>query len=121
MWKRQLNFAQECYGRYILYSNFSSDLNKISTYCNANNIKIQFFVPPTHVDLQNKIFQAGLEEVYKDFQKVMMRYPVTNFDYPNALTKNMDNFKDPFHFTEEVAREVIKELFGLKSSDEHQE
>ncbi|HPK04471.1 MAG TPA: hypothetical protein PK908_01095 [Bacteroidales bacterium] len=117
VWKRQLNFAQEVYGRYVYYADFASDLSKIVTYCTSNNIKIHFFVPPTHVDLQNRIYKADLGNEYEDFKHVMMKYPSFNFDIPNTLTENMDNFKDPFHFTEEVSRGVIEKLFNFETNN----
>jgi hypothetical protein len=54
------------------------------------------------------------EERFKnDLQKLGDLY---DFDFPSLLTKNKNNFKDPYHFSDSVGIIVVKELF-IQASD----
>jgi len=39
---------------------------------------------------------------------------VYDFNYPNEITKERNNFSDPFHFRDEVAKTIVEELFKDK-------
>lgn len=112
-WMHQLNVSAN--GFYKLYEypiSYFDELKAISKYCNEKAIKLVFFIPPTHIDLQKKVQYYNLqnnEALFKsDLKKLGDLY---DFDYPSDLTNNKENFKDPFHFTYPISLIVIKELF----------
>ena len=111
VWKRQLSLADYVFSRHLIYTNYQGDIDSIASYCADNNIKLVFFVPPTHTDLQEKINNAGLASENEQFLHYLSKYILYDFNYPNYMTTQIDNFKDPYHFTDEVGKIIIKELF----------
>ena len=112
-WKYQLDVtANRFLATHTYPAGYYESLKKISEYCNKNNIKLVFFIPAGHVEVQKKIpefnMQAGENKFKEDLKKLGDVY---DFNYPNELTKERNNFSDPFHFKDEIARTVIEELF----------
>jgi hypothetical protein len=98
----------------ILYNK----LKEISQYCRSHNIKLILLIPPTHVDLQNKVAVYGLTKQYKKYKKDLSNIAVVaNFDYPNEVTVNKEYFLDPYHFNSDIARLIIKRLVELSHID----
>ena len=66
-----------------------------------------------HIDLQQKANEFNLvsEEIRfrTDLTKLGLIY---DFDYPNELTKNSKNFKDPFHINDSIGEIIIKEIIS---------
>lgn len=116
-WIYQLNtIANEQYGLYEYPSNYYNDLIEISKYCKKNGINLVFFIPPTHIDLQKKVKQFNLQYFDKKFKNDLEKIgDVYDFDYPSDLTKNYNNFHDPYHFTDSIGEIVVKELFAKES------
>lgn len=111
-WKYQLeSSANNFYRAYKYPKRYFTHLLEISNYCDKNNIKLIFFIPPTHVDLQQKVNEFNLvseENIFKsDLSELGVLY---DFDYPNEITKNSDNFTDPFHYNDTIASIVIEEI-----------
>ena len=111
-WKYQLeSSANNFYRNYKYPDHYFEGLLEISDYCKKKNIKLIFFTPPTHIDLQQKVNEFNLvaaEIRFKaDLSKLGLFY---DFDYPNNLTENKDNFKDPFHYNDSIANIVINEI-----------
>lgn len=91
------------------------DLLKISDYCKANNIKLVFFVPPNHVDWQQRITDFGLEKENKVFLDEIGKMGILyNFDVPNEYTEDKKNFFDPMHPKNDSV--VIHTLWGYGPS-----
>jgi hypothetical protein len=88
----------------------------ISNYCNKNSINLVFIIPPSHISLQNKIDEYNLSPQRRQFLSDIKKLSkVYNFNYPNELTINYDNFKDPYHFDpEKVLPLIIEEVWGEK-------
>ena len=111
-WKYQLEIsADKFYRNYEYPKYYHKGLMEISDYCKKNNIKLIFFIPPTHIDLQQKVneFELGAaENVFKtDLEKLGFFY---DFDYDNKMTENENNFSDPFHYNDSIANIVINEI-----------
>ncbi|TMM53878.1 hypothetical protein FEE95_18450 [Maribacter algarum] len=111
-WRYQLeSTANNFYRDYNYPNGFFIQLSAIAEYCDNNNIKLVFFIPPTHVDLQQKVEEFELlpkEHKFKsDLSKLGLFY---DFDYPNKLTKNNNNFLDPFHFNDSIANIIVHEI-----------
>lgn len=110
-WKYEL--AQE--GRYLRdYSypkNYYSELKKISEYCSKNNIKLVFIISPTHIEVQNKISEFKLDKEYEKFKEDIRSFgDLYDFNWPNVITENKDNFLDPLHSIDSVSRIMIREV-----------
>ena len=88
-------------------------MKRISNYCEANNIKLILFIPPTHVDLQQKIKHYKLADMNRKFKSDLASIgDLYDFDYPNQYTRDPENFSDPFHFGIKIKNIVQEELFN---------
>ena len=115
-WKYQIESSANNFYRIWDYpTQYMDQLLQIAKYCKLNNIKLVFFTPPTHIDLQSKVTQFKLvsEELKfkNDLSKLGLYY---DFDYPNEITKNKKLFKDPFHSNDSVTKIVVNEILTRK-------
>lgn len=115
-WKFQLDVtANRFYKNHSYPVNYYESLKKIAASCKAKNIKLVFFIPPSHIDLQNKVQEFNLQKEEDQFKEDLKKLAdVYDFNYPNAITNERTNFSDPFHIVNKTAREVIEELFTGK-------
>ncbi|MBN1182928.1 MAG: hypothetical protein JXB49_11615 [Bacteroidales bacterium] len=110
-WDFQLNRAKMFYEKYAYPDYYSRELAHISEYCKTNGIKLIFYIPPTHIELQKRVKDFHLEKYEFKFKEDLAGTgTVYDFDYPNDITKNKDNFEDPFHFNDSIAKIVKKEI-----------
>ena len=49
----------------------------------------------------------------KSEQELAKMGPVFDFDVPNSLTRNRDNFKDPYHFNSQLGKKIVKVLVDV--------
>ena len=118
-WDYQLNSAaNNVYRIYKYPQSYFDELELIKQYCTKNNIELVFFIPPTHVDLQNKIKEFELikeQEKFKSDLKSLGAF--YDFDYPNEVTTNKANFDDPYHCNELISELLVKTIFCKKRED----
>lgn len=98
-WSYQINtIGKRFYQKYKHPDKYYSELVRISDYCNANNIKLFIFIPPNHVDWQQRISDFSLEEENKEFLNEMSGIgTLYNLDVADEFTQNKQNFFDPMH------------------------
>ena len=113
-WKYQLESSANNFYRVWHYpTEYIFKLSQIANYCKLKNIKLVFFTPPTHIDLQSKVieFNLVLEELKfkSDLSKLGTYY---DFDFPNEITENNNLFKDPFHPNDSVTKIVVNEILS---------
>jgi hypothetical protein len=113
-WKEKLDgTAARYYKLYKYPDNYFRKLQEIAEYCNENNIKLTFFIPPTHVDLQNKISEHALIPESEKFKAdIRSLGTVYDFDYDSWLTSQRENFSDPFHLNIALDTVVINTLIN---------
>jgi len=110
-WKNQLIFESRYLSNYSYPTNYYNELREISKYCKEKKIKLAFIISPTHIELQDKVKEFKLEKEYSRFkQDIESLGDVYDFNYPNILTKNKNNFNDPYHHTDSVSRIIVKEI-----------
>jgi hypothetical protein len=112
-WKQQL--SNEVTGRFYAFRkkpiNIIKKMEEIKKYCSNNNIKLIFISPPTHVDLQNKINQYNLNKEYILYKEYLKSTGILlDYDVANDITQNSENFNDPYHFSEGIARAIAKDV-----------
>ncbi|WP_299797914.1 hypothetical protein [uncultured Maribacter sp.] len=113
-WRYQLNVTGPKFYTHFAYpTEYYRDLKEISQYCIKNDIKLIFWVPPTHIDFQKIKNDHNLEELDKKFISDLNTLgKVYNFDIDSNITRNADNFRDPMHFDREVGLMVFSDLFS---------
>lgn len=111
-WRYQLeSSAAIAYRIYDHPAGYQDGLEDMAGWCEQSGVRLVFFIPPTHVDLQKRIADFGLEDEAERFRNDLSALAdLYDFDYPNAVTTDRDCFVDPYHCTEEVARMVVREL-----------
>lgn len=114
-WAYQLSdeITGDFYSKYKWPNNYLKQLKEIKTYCDENNINFVIWIPPTHVDLQNKVKDYKLEKEYSDYKIVLNSITsVIDFDTVNEITTNKENYKDPYHFNENIMKLLVEKIWG---------
>jgi len=113
-WKSQLNErAPSFYQSYKYPADYYDELKRIAAYCREHKINLVFIIMPTHVELQRRVGDFGLDDELKRYKEDMKDLGlVYDFDYDNRFTKDKDNFDDPYHCTDKAVRQVISEVWG---------
>jgi len=113
-WTYQLTVPpRQYYGAFAYPSKLIARLAEVAEYCVEHEVELVFFMPPTHVDLQAKREEYGIEGDYQRALAALRELaPVWDWDYPNRVTRERALFGDPFHPREEVAAAVARELAG---------
>ncbi|MGD0754911.1 MAG: hypothetical protein ABR927_07605 [Bacteroidales bacterium] len=110
-WQNQLDLCSRYLGNYSYPENYFKDLKKIADNCLEKNIKLVFVLPPTHIDLQKKIHEFNLDEEVKRFKIDLESFgDVYDFNYPNVITNDKNNFNDPFHFKDSISNIIVQEI-----------
>ncbi len=98
-WNFQLQRSAANYYENFRYGeDFVTRLREMQHHCNTYGIRLLFFIPPTHTDLQKRIDDFGLREIYKRWKNDLSKIvPLIDLDVPDSLTSDKNNFKDPYH------------------------
>jgi hypothetical protein len=115
-WKRQLQIsAAGMYRKYEYPQRYHDELKRIVDHCRDNKIKLVFVMFPTHLDLQNRVVDFGLEGERERFGRDLAELaPTYDYDFPNEITKDRENFEDPFHFHERIMEMLVQDLWGSR-------
>lgn len=102
---------------------FSSDLwahlVEMSVWCEENDVELIFVIPPTIVEMQQRIVDFGFGELNHDFRlRLASLATVFDFDFDNPLTRDIENFTDAYHFDYRSAKQIIGEVAQHVSDDE---
>lgn len=115
-WKEQLEVTTR-----VFFSNYQDpvdyrrELGEIAELCRTDGIGLTFIIFPNHKDLQDKILDYGLAEESLAFRDDLASLATTyDFAIENEMTRDRDNFKDPYHFTAEVKELIIQSVWGGK-------
>ncbi len=93
-------------------------LVKLVEACDQNEIELIFLLPPTHVELQEKIMEHSLHKEYLSYKKELQALGnVIDFDFKNNLTKRKENFNDPYHFNSVVAQDIVNVIADTAKHD----
>lgn len=116
-WKHQLEItARRMYRRHEYPLEYRKELERIAEHCRTNGIQLVFIVFPTHTDLQARVKDFGLEGQRERFRRDLEAIaPTYDFDLSNEFTANFENFKDPFHFKENVMELLVRDVWGNQS------
>ena len=113
-WEEHLNsFPKKYFSKVIYPEEYHSFLIMIADYCDQNDIKLIFWIPPTHIDYQNAIKKYNVDEMDVQFKSDLRSIgEVYDYNYPCKITEDKENFGDPVHFTYEIAVQIRDELLN---------
>lgn len=98
---------------------FWSQLSEISIWCRQNNVDLIFVIPPTIVEMQQRIAEFGLGAERHNLRKRLVSLgTVVDFDFDNKLTRNLANFTDAYHFNYKISKQIVGELAQLSEPSE---
>jgi len=101
---RRFSFSEELWAH----------IEEIAEWCDREGVRLLFFVPPTIVEMQHRITEFGLADVNHELRARLARLaPVVDFDFDNALTRDLSNFNDAYHFKSKVAKAIVAEFSQL--------
>jgi len=91
-----------------------SHFEEMGRWAKAENKNLIFVIPPTITDMQKTIQENGLGKLNHQLRvKLAEMGTVVDLDYPNKLTKNIDNFSDAYHFDSKIARQIVGQVIPL--------
>jgi hypothetical protein len=83
----------------------------------SDDRSLVFIIPPTIVEMQNTISVYGLASLDLSLrQKLADLAPVVDFDFPNAKTRDLNNFSDAYHFNSKLARQIVAEVLMVQGA-----
>lgn len=114
-WRRQLGELTRRKDSYPASQGTLTQLRAIASYCRKHGIDLVFVIPPEQDDVRRRIGELGMDREYADFKSTVAGLGQTyDCDISNELTRNTDNFRDPFHLTRTAAAQVAESIWSGK-------
>ncbi len=114
-WKFKMDYGHLVYGAYAYPDKLLASLEEVVQQCEEDEIELTFVIFPTHTDLQDLAVQYDLVEHRDRTREALARLaPTWDYDVPNGVTRDPENFTDPFHFNEAVGDALVDEVFADK-------
>ena len=93
-------------------------VEEIAAWCDENDVKLIFLVPPTISEMQRRINDFGFTAANHKFrERLATLAPVVDLDFDTPFTRSLENFKDAYHFGSASARQIVGELLLLIDQD----
>ena len=101
------------YGKYDFPNDTYVDLIEFDNFTKKNKTEVVFIIVPHHKDFYERLIDFDLEEEEKKFKKIMssLNAKVFDFDYPNSITQNRINFRDPIHYIDSIGKLIVNEIW----------
>jgi len=104
--------AKNHYSKYKHPDKILEKLQKVSAFCEKNNINLTMLIVPHHKNFHNQLIDFGLAKEEERFKKEIKGMGnVIDFDYPNIITNNKACFGDPIHTTDSIGKIIVDEIF----------
>lgn len=112
-WIRQLKMSDATYSNYSYPNNYEKKLIELSRWCKEHNVSFKVIIPPTHADLQNKITEHHLKNEYDKYKQFLHTIAqVYDYETINYITTDSENFKDPYHFSDQLMNMIVADVWG---------
>ncbi|MDD9909898.1 MAG: hypothetical protein OXR62_09415 [Ahrensia sp.] len=83
--------------------------------------RLIFVIPPTVIEMQHTIDAYGLTRMNDLFRRELTALaPVIDLDFDSAITRDLGNFTDAYHFNSKVARRIVGEIMTVLGTNEQQ-
>lgn len=113
-WQRQLEITARVYfANYRDPQDYREQLQRIAEKCRRDGTRLTFIIFPSHKDLMEQIHKYNLEAQDEAMRRDLATLGVVyDFAWDNPLTRDRKNFKDPYHFTDDIAEDIIGVVWG---------
>jgi len=93
-------------------------VEEIAAWCEENDVRLIFLIPPTISEMQRRISDFGLTAANHAFrERLATLAPVVDLDFDAPFTRDLKNFTDAYHFGSGPARKIVGELLMLIDED----
>ena len=112
-WLHQLRDVDAGYFRNYVYPvRYRRELEQVAEHCKRNGITLSFIIFPTHSDVHRLMTSYNLAESNLRFREDLRQFGlVYDFDFPNEMTANRQNFRDPDHTTGPVTESITIQVW----------
>ena len=113
--------ARHWYERFEYAEDMEKRFAEFSSFAKQNDIKWTIILVPHHTDFQEKLISFGRKTDLDRFHLFLSKLHATVIDYDvsNDITSNIDNFDDPVHYTPEVGKKIVDEVWNRTYSWGH--
>lgn len=114
-WQHHLNTKSKWqYSRFKYPLEYAEKIKELDDYCFKNDIKLTVILFPHHYDDIKVLKSYNLIEDKKRFYALMkeLNGKVINYDYYHQNILRKDNFDDPVHFNQKIAKIIVDEIFS---------
>jgi hypothetical protein len=92
----------------------------IARYCQEHAIELKFLILPNHADVHERMRAFGVEPEWRRFpSRVVALGETYDFDGDDDITRDRDEFLDPFHFGPSIARTISRKVFSQPRASGH--
>lgn len=108
--------ASDWYGKYAFPTELYKQLLDFDKFTKSHNIEVTFIIVPHNNEFHNRLIEFGLVEEEKRFKQIMsnLNAKVYDFDYLNPITLDKNNFTDPVHYNDSIAKLIVEEVWNNK-------
>lgn len=112
-WRFQLDVsATRHFAKYKYPDKAVSDLRAIASYCDSAGIELAFVVFPEHQSLHQRIEDFNLASEYARFNTDLREIAhVYDFNHRSEMTQRAENFRDPYHSTDEICSQLVDSIW----------
>lgn len=97
--------------KFVYSEEYYQGLKKITDIAKKKNIKVIFFIPPAHADMQAQVGKWDRRDIYLEHRRRIAKLgPILDYDVPTETTNDRANFTDPYHFKANLARAIAMDL-----------
>jgi hypothetical protein len=106
--------ATEHYSKYHRPDGLYRRMQEMVAFAKAQHTEVTFVIVPHHTDFQRRVEDFGLEAEAHRFRRDLkeLGVRVVDYDYPNEVTANRANFKDPIHCNDAISSIIVNEVFS---------
>jgi hypothetical protein len=106
--------AFDWYGKFSYSEKLIEGLVTLDKFARENNINLTLIVVPLHSEFRKKLYEfgrTGEEEKFKITLK-SLHADVFDYDYPNDITNNKENYNDPVHYNADIGKLIVNEIWN---------
>ncbi|WP_350335321.1 hypothetical protein [Coralliovum pocilloporae] len=93
-------------------------IETIASWSRENNVQLVFVIPPTIVEMQQRMAGFGFTDLNHRFRvKLSELAPVFDFDFDSKFTRDLSRFTDAYHFRGKSAHAIVGEISLLISDN----
>lgn len=104
------------WGKFKFSEKLWGKIETIAHWSKANDVQLVFVIPPTIVEMQERMSEFGYADLNHRFRlRLAELAPVFDFDFNSPLTRDLSRFTDAYHFKAKSAHGIVGEIMQMVS------